>query len=120
MDIIYIHGLKCECVIGIWEWEKAITQTLILDIDVASDIKPAAASDKIEDTLNYKSLADRVIEYAQENQYGLIETLIEHLAEMIMSEFKVPWVRIKLDKGGAVKNVSNVGILIERGEKPLR
>ena len=118
MDIIYIHGIKCECVIGVWEWEKAITQTLYIDLDVATDITKSAKTDDLADTLNYKDIADRVIEYAKENQFDLIETLIERISEVILSEFDVPWVRIKLDKGGAVKNVKNVGILIERGVKP--
>jgi dihydroneopterin aldolase len=117
VDRIYIHGLKCECVIGVWKWEKAITQTLILDIDLATDIKPAAASDDLSDTLDYKAVSDRVIAYAQANPFDLIETLIERLSEVILAEFNVPWVRIKLDKGGAVKNVKHVGILIERGTR---
>jgi len=118
MDTIFIHGLQCECVIGVWEWEKKITQTLVLDIDLATDIRPAAASDNLEDTLDYKKISDRVIEYAQDNPFDLIETLIERLAELILSEFAVPWVRIRLDKGGVVKKVNHVGILIERGERP--
>ena len=117
LDTIYIHGLQCECVIGVWKWEKAITQTLVLDIDLATDIKPAANSDDLKDTLDYKKVADRVLEYAKQNEFDLIETLIERLSEVILSEFNVPWVRIKLDKGGAVKNVNHVGILIERGAR---
>jgi len=118
LDIIYIHGIKCECVIGVWGWEKAITQTLYIDLDLATDITKSATSDDLKDTLNYKVIADRVIEYAKNNQFELIETLIERISEVVLSEFNVPWVRIKLDKGGAVKNVKNVGILIERGVKP--
>lgn len=118
MDTIYIHGLQCECVIGVWKWEKAITQTLVLDIDLATDIKPAAASDDLADTLDYKAISDRVIEYAKANPFDLIETLIERISEVILSEFAVPWVRIKLDKGGAVKNVKHVGVMIERGTRP--
>ena len=117
LDTIYIHGLQCECVIGVWKWEKAITQTLVLDIDLATDIRPAAASDDLKDTLDYKKVADRVIEYAKANEFDLIETLIERISEVILSEFNVPWVRIKLDKGGAVKGVNHVGILIERGSR---
>jgi dihydroneopterin aldolase len=104
-------------VIGVWKWEKAITQTLILDIDLATDIKPAAASDDLSDTLDYKAVADRVIEYAQANPFDLIETLIERLSQVILAEFNVSWVRIKLDKGGAVKNVRHVGVIIERGSR---
>ena len=118
MDTIFIHGLQCECVIGVWDWEKKITQTLVLDIDLAADIRKAAASDNLQDTLDYKKIADRVIEFAQANPCDLIETLVERLAELILKEFEVPWVRIKLDKGGAVKRVKHVGVLIERGSRP--
>ena len=85
LDTIYIHGLQCECVIGVWKWEKAITQTLVLDIDLARDIKPAASSDDLKDTLDYKNVADRVLEYAKQNEFDLIETLIERLSEVILS-----------------------------------
>jgi len=118
LDIIYIHGIECECVIGVWKWEKAITQKLIIDLDLATDITKSAKSDDLNDTLNYKVISDRVINFAKENQFDLIETLIERISEVVLSEFDIPWVRIKLDKGGAVKNVKNVGILIERGTRP--
>lgn len=117
MDIIYIHGLQCTCRVGVWDWEKRVDQTLVLDIDLATDIKPAAQSDNLQDTLDYKKISDRVIEYAQANTFDLIETLVERLAETILAEFDVPWIRIKLDKGGVVKNVNHVGIEIERGNK---
>ncbi len=117
LDTIFIHGIQCECVIGVWKWEKAITQTLVLDIDLATDVSAAASSDKLEDTLDYKMIADRVREYAKENQFDLIETLIARLAELILDEFDTNWVRIKLDKGGAVKHVEHVGIIIERGSR---
>ena len=118
MDTIFIHGLQCECVIGVWEWEKKITQTLVLDIDLATDINKAAASDQLMDTLDYKKISDRVIEYAQANPFDLIESLIERLAKLILEEFDVPWVRIRLDKGGVVKRVGHVGVQIERGTRP--
>ncbi|MBT8116087.1 MAG: dihydroneopterin aldolase [Arenicella sp.] len=116
LDKIFLHGLQCECVIGVWKWEKKITQTLVLDIDLATDIKKAAETDDLADTLNYKRIAERVIEFAQANTFDLIETLIERLADMILDEFDTPWVRIRLDKGGAVKHVKHVGVVIERGQ----
>ncbi|MBX2848992.1 MAG: dihydroneopterin aldolase [Acidiferrobacterales bacterium] len=109
--------MQCTCRIGVWDWEKRIDQTLVLDIDLATDIKPAAQSDDLKDTLDYKKISDRVIEFAQENTFDLIETLIERLAQLILAEFDVSWLRIKLDKGGVVKNVNHVGIVIERGTK---
>lgn len=114
MDIIYLHGLKCECTIGIWKWEKAISQTLVLDIDLASDNKKAAANDDIKDALDYQAVTERVQNFAKENAFELIETLVEKLAALILNEFNTDWVRIKLDKGQAVKGVKNVGVIIER------
>lgn len=118
MDMIFIHGLQCECVIGVWAWEKKIIQTLVLDIDLAADIPGAAKSDKLQDTLDYKKISDRVMQYAKDNRFDLIETLIERLADVILTEFDVPWVRIRLDKGGVVKKVKHVGVMIERGTRP--
>lgn len=118
MDTIYIHGIKCPCTIGVWEWEKAITQTLVLDIDIAANIKSAAASDDLSDALDYQAIAQCAQNYAKENSHQLIETLAERLAELILSEFDTPWVKIRLDKGGAVKDVKHVGLVIERGEQP--
>ncbi|NND81313.1 MAG: dihydroneopterin aldolase [Gammaproteobacteria bacterium] len=117
MDTIFLQGVQCECVIGVWEWEKKITQTLVLDIELATDIMAAAASDNLKDTVDYKHLTERVLEVAKERPYNLIETLIERLARMILAEFDTPWVRIKLDKGGAVKKVKHVGVAIERGSR---
>lgn len=119
MDIIYIHGLKCECRIGVWQWEKQVSQTLVLDLDLATDNKKAAKSDKLEDALNYQKISERVIVHVQQSNVDLIETLVENLAEMILAEFNVSWVKIKLDKGGAVKQAKNVGVVIERGAKSV-
>lgn len=118
MDTIYLHGIKCPCTIGVWEWEKAITQTLVLDIDLASDNKKAAQNDDLKDAINYQALAKRVQSYAQDNAFELIETLVERLAEIILAEFETPWVKIRCDKGQAVAGVGHVGVMIERGNKP--
>jgi dihydroneopterin aldolase len=117
MDIIYLHGLKCECTIGVWEWEKAITQTLVLDIELASDAKKAAENDNLNDALDYQAVTERVQNFAKDNTFELIETLVEKLASLILADFDTPWVRIKLDKGQAVKGVKNVGVIIERGQR---
>ena len=118
MDIIYLHNLKCECTIGVWEWEKAITQTLTLDIDLAIDSTKAAEHDDLKHALDYQAVTEQVQAYAKDNAFELIETLAERIAELILSEFNTPWVKIKLDKGQAVKGVKNVGVIIERGSKP--
>ena len=116
MDIIYLHDLKIECIVGIWEWERRVRQTIILDLDMAADIRRAAASDRIEDTLNYKAVAKRLLDYVGNSQFQLVETLAEKVAEILLTEFRLKWVRERVNKKGAVRGASDVGVIIERGE----
>lgn len=117
MDIIFLKKLEIETVIGIYDWEREIKQTVVLDIEMATDISKAAASDHIDDTLDYKAVAKRLIQFVGESEFGLVETLTEKIAEIIVTEFKVPWVKIVLNKRGAIRGAEGVGIIIERGEK---
>lgn len=118
MDIIYLHDLKVDCIIGIWEWERRTTQTLTIHLDMAVDVKRAAVSDDIHDTLNYKGVAKSVIGFVSASQYQLVETLTEKIAQLILTEFKVPWVRVKLNKKGAIRGATDVGVILERGTRP--
>ncbi len=115
MDIIYLRDLKIETVIGIYDWEREIKQTVVLDLEMGADIKKAAATDCIEDTLDYKSVAKQVISFVGSSEYQLVETLIEKVAELIMEEFNIPWVRLTINKQGAIRGASGVGVIIERG-----
>ena len=115
MDIIYLRDLKIECIIGVWEWERRIKQTVILDLDMASDNRRAAATDTIEDTLNYKTVAKRLIEYVGSTQFQLVETLAEKIAGILLTEFKLKWVRVRVNKKGAIQGATDVGVVIERG-----
>lgn len=117
MDIIYLSDLRIETVIGIFDWERRIKQIISLDLEMATDIKKAASSDHIDDTLNYKAVAKRVIAFVEESQFQLVETLAERVAEIILNEFEVPWVRVKLNKPGAIRGARDVGIIIERGNR---
>ncbi|MEW6332435.1 MAG: dihydroneopterin aldolase [Pseudomonadota bacterium] len=117
MDIIYLHDLKIECIIGIWEWERRIKQTIVFDLDMAADIRRAASTDKIEDTLNYKAVSKRLGEFVGNSQYQLVETLAEKVAELLLAEFKLAWVRVRVNKKGAVRGATDVGVIIERGQK---
>ncbi len=117
MDIVFLSDLRIPATIGIYDWERRIKQTLILDLEMGTDIRAAAAGDAIEHTLNYKSVAKRVIELVTTSEFQLVETLAERIAEVIRSEFDVPWVRVRLNKRGAVTGAGDVGILIERGER---
>ena len=118
MDIIYLNDLRIDTVIGIFDWERRIKQTISLDIEMATDIRKAAASDAIDDTLDYKSVAKRIIAFVEASEFQLVETLAEQICEIINDEFNVPWVRLRLDKRGAVRGASGVGVLIERGNRP--
>ena len=117
MDIIYINDLRIETVIGIFDWERKIKQTVILDIEMAGDCRRAAANDSVDDTINYKSVAKRLIEFVGESEFQLVETLAERCAEIVLGEFQVPWVRLRLNKQGALRGARDVGVVIERGEK---
>lgn len=116
MDIIYLHGLKLQCVIGVWEWERHITQTLVVDLDMASDVRRAAASDNLEDTLNYKAVAKRLIAYAKDTEFKLIESFAEAIARILTDEFAIPWCRVRVNKVGAIRGAQDVGVIIERGK----
>ena len=117
MDIIYLNDLRVEAVIGIYDWERRTRQRLILDIEIGVDIRAAAATDNIEDTLNYKAVAKRVIAFVSDSRFQLVETLAENVAAIILSEFNVSWCRLRLNKQGAVKGVRDVGVIIERGNR---
>ena len=116
MDTIFISDLRIDAVIGIYDWERSIKQTISLDIEMATDIRKAAATDHIDDTLNYKAVAKAVISFVESSSFGLVETLAERTAELIRREFSVSWIRLTLNKGGAVRGAKGVGIRIERGE----
>ena len=118
MDIIFLHDLKVETVIGIWDWERKIRQTVVIDIDMAADIRKAAASDTVDDTLNYKLVAKRIQQFTSESEFKLVETLAERIAAIVTEEFDVPWVRVRVNKPGAIRGAQDVGVLIERGERP--
>ena len=115
MDIIFIRDLRIDTVIGIYDWERSIRQTIRLDLEMATDIARAAASDRIEDTLNYKAVAKRIIAFVEQSEFQLVETLAERIAELVRREFGVPWLRLTLNKGGAVRGAQGVGVIIERG-----
>lgn len=117
MDIVYIKGLELKTVIGIYDWEKEIKQKITIDLEMASDIKKAAATDEIADALDYKSVSKRLISFVEDSEIQLIETLAEKIADIVLSEFGVSWLRLSLGKPGAVTGSRDVGVIIERGVK---
>lgn len=117
MDIIFIRELRVDTVIGIYDWERRIRQTVSLDLELGADIRQAASSDQIDDTLSYKDVAKRVAEFVAGSEFLLLEALAEGVAERIMAEFAVPWLRLRVSKPGAVTGARDVGVMIERGER---
>lgn len=117
MDIIFLGGLEIDTVIGIYDWERKIKQKIILDIEMGFDIQKAAASDDIAHTLDYKAVSDRIVGFVERSEFYLVEKLIEEIANILRSEFAIPWLKITLNKKGAVSRARDVGIIIERGER---
>lgn len=114
MDTIFLSDLRVETLIGIFDWERQIRQTVSIDLEMATDIRKAAATDRIEDTLDYKAVAKRVIGFVESSEFYLVETLAERVAGIVTAEFGVPWVRLTLSKPGAIRGARDVGIRIER------
>ncbi|MCP5424997.1 MAG: dihydroneopterin aldolase [Gammaproteobacteria bacterium] len=117
MDIVFIRDLRIETIIGIYDWERQIKQTVSIDLEMSTDVRRAAATDCIEDALNYKAVGKRLIQYVGESEFFLVETLGERIAELILNEFHVPWLRLNLSKPGALRGARDVGIVIERGQR---
>ena len=117
MDIIFIRDLRIETVIGVFEWERHIKQMVVIDLEMGADIRRAAETDNIEDTLNYKAVAKRLIRFVGESRFFLVETLAERMADIILTEFQVPWCRLVLSKPDAVRGSKEVGVIIERGSR---
>lgn len=114
MDKIFLSALSVECIVGIWEWERRVKQTVVIDVEMAADIRRAAATDRIEDTIDYKKVAKSLIAFVGDSQFHLVETLTERIAELIVTQFGVSWVKVRLNKRGAIRGARDVGIEIER------
>ena len=114
-DRVFIENLTIETVIGIFDWERDIKQAVSIDLEMDYDIGPAAATDRIEDTLDYKAVAKRLIRFVEQSEFQLVETLAERCAEIVLAEFPVERLKLKLSKPGAVRGSSAVGVIIERG-----
>ena len=115
-DTVFVHELKVETIIGIWGWERKIRQTVSIDLEMGADIRRAAETDSIDDTLNYKAISKRVQQFVADSEFQLVETMAEKIAELVLQEFKVPWIQVRVSKPGAIRGANNVGILIHRSK----
>jgi dihydroneopterin aldolase len=117
VDIVFIKGLRVGTTIGVHAWEQRIRQTLLVDLELGADIRPAAQSDSLIDALDYTAVADRIQAFAGEQSFHLVETLAERLAGLLLEEFAVSWLRLRVDKAGARRDAAGVGVVIERGAR---
>lgn len=115
-DCIFLTDLRIETVVGIWDWERKIRQTVSIDLEMGADVATAAAHDDIEHTLNYKAVSKRVQSFVGESSFQLVETMAERVAELILTEFDVPWVRVRVNKPGAIRGARDVGVRIYRSK----
>ena len=117
MDIVYIRELEIETIIGIYDWEREQKQTVSIDLEMGTDIALAASSEDIGNTLDYKAVAKRLIEFIEGSEFFLVETMAENIAQIVIEEFSVPWLKLRLGKPGAVTGSKDVGVIIERTSK---
>jgi 7,8-dihydroneopterin aldolase/epimerase/oxygenase len=118
-DRIFLHGLTVECVIGFIDWERRVKQTVVLDIELPVDCRGASLTDEVADTLDYKKVAKRVLAFVAASEFKLVETLAHRVALLILEEFGVEWVRVALNKPGAIRDSRDVGVVIERSRADL-
>ena len=115
MDRIFLEQFSVDAVIGIWEWERRIRQRIEISLEMAFDTRAAAVSDDVADTLNYKAVADGVANIARTGEFRLVEALAGAVADYVLGEFAVPWIRVRISKPGAIRGSKHVGVVIERG-----
>jgi dihydroneopterin aldolase len=118
-DRIFLRGLAVQCIIGFIDWERRIPQTLLIDLEIPCDCKRAAQNDSVEDTVDYKRVAKRVLSWVPTTKFLLVETLAHHLALLLLSEFSLEWIRLSLNKPGAIRDSRDVGVQIERRSADL-
>jgi 7,8-dihydroneopterin aldolase/epimerase/oxygenase len=118
-DRIFLRGLTAQCIIGFIEWERRVKQTVVVDLELPVDCRRAAASDEVADTVDYKKVAKRVLAYIEASEFKLVETLAHRLALLLLEEFGIEWVRISLNKPGAIRSSRDVGVVIERSRADL-
>jgi len=118
-DTIFLHGLAVECTIGFIDWERLVKQAIVLDLELPVDCRNAAIRDEVEDTLDYKKVAKRVIAFVEASEFKLVETLAHRLALLVLEEFGIAWIRLSVNKPGAIRGSRDVGVSIERTRADL-
>jgi dihydroneopterin aldolase len=118
-DRIFLRGLTAECVIGFIDWERRVKQTVVVDLELPVDCRQAAVTDDVNDTVDYKKVSKRVLAFIEASEFLLVETLAQRLAMLILEEFALEWIRLSINKPGAIRNSRDVGVAIERSRADL-
>lgn len=118
-DTIFLRGLAVECIIGFIDWERRVKQTVVIDLELPVDCRAASVRDAVEDTLDYKRVAKRVIAFVEASEFKLVETLAHRLAMLVLEEFGIAWIRLSINKPGAIRGSRDVGVSIERSRADL-
>ena len=118
-DRIFLRGLTAECIIGFIDWERRVKQTVVVDLEIPVDCRLAALTDAVADTVDYKKVAKRVLAFIEASEFKLVETLAQRLALLILEEFPLEWIRLSINKPGAIRNSRDVGVSIERSRADL-
>jgi 7,8-dihydroneopterin aldolase/epimerase/oxygenase len=118
-DTIFLRGLMVECIIGFIDWERRVKQTVVIDLEMPVDCRNASIRDEVEDTLDYKKVAKRVIAFIEASEFKLVETLAHRLALLLLEEFGLPWIRLSVNKPGAISGSRDVGVCVERTRADL-
>ena len=118
-DRIFLRGLTAECVIGFIDWERRVKQTVVVDLELPVDCRHAAVTDDVTDTVDYKKVSKRVLAFIEASEFKLVETLAQRLAMLILEEFPIEWLRLSINKPGAIRNSRDVGVSIERSRADL-
>jgi dihydroneopterin aldolase len=117
MDIIFINDFRLDMLIGIYEWERRVPQTVQFDLEIGLPHTGRPRTDRIAETIDYSKVITRISASLKENHFLLVERLAEHIALLIMTDFKSPWVRVSVTKIGAIQGVKRLGVTIERGQR---
>jgi dihydroneopterin aldolase len=118
-DRIFLRGLTAECIIGFIDWERRVKQTVVVDLEIPVDCRHAALTDAVADTVDYKKVAKRVLAFIEASEFKLVETLAQRLALLLLEEFPLEWIRLSINKPGAIRNSRDVGVSIERSRADL-
>jgi dihydroneopterin aldolase len=118
-DRVFLRGLTAECIIGFIDWERRVRQTVVVDLEVPVDCARAALTDEVGDTVDYKKVAKRVLAFIEASEFKLVETLAHRLAMLLLEEFGLEWVRLQVNKPGAIRSSRDVGVMIERRRADL-